>query len=161
MLDTISGLPAHPLLAHLVAILVPATALLAVLAVLWPAARRRIGGAALFVAAGTLVAIPLTTAAGSWLQPRVMMGGEVLQHHATLGGQLLVWSALLTIAMICWWALHTPLFADDVGALPPTVRRIGITLTGAGTLVFAAVSTWLVVRIGHTGAQSMWGGMAC
>ncbi|MEB3019811.1 hypothetical protein [[Mycobacterium] crassicus] len=161
MLDTINGLPAHPLLAHLVAVLVPVTALLAVLAVLWPAARRRIGGAALFVAVGTLVAVPLTTTAGSWLQPRVMMGGEVLQHHATLGGQLLIWSALLTVAMIVWWALHTPLFTAEVGTLSPTVRRIGVALSGAGTLVFAAVSTWLVVRIGHTGAQSMWGGMSC
>ncbi|MFL0182204.1 MULTISPECIES: hypothetical protein [unclassified Mycobacterium] len=160
MLDTIYGLPAHPLLAHLVAALVPVTALLAVLAVLWPGARRRISGAALFVAVGTLIAIPLTTTAGSWLQQRVM-GGEILQRHAALGSQLVLWSALLTIAMIGWWALHTPLFADEVGAMSPAIRRIGITVTGAGTLVFAAVSTWLVVRIGHTGAQSMWGGMGC
>lgn len=160
MLDTINGLPAHPLLAHLVAALVPVTALLAVLAVLWPAARRRLGGAALFVAVGTLMAIPLTTTAGSWLQQRAM-GGEILHRHAALGSQLIPWSALLTIAMIAWWALHTPLFAEEVGALSPTVRRIGVTVAGAGTLVFAAVSTWLVVRIGHTGAQAMWGGMAC
>lgn len=160
MLDTIDGLPAHPLLAHLVAALVPVTALLAVLIVLWPGARRRIGGAALFVAVGTLVAIPLTTTAGSWLQQRVM-GGELLHRHATLGAQLVLWSALLTVAMIVWWALHTPLFAAEVGALSPAIRRTGITVTGAGTLIFAAVSTRLVIRIGHTGAQSMWGGMGC
>lgn len=160
MLDTIDGLPGHPLLAHLVAVLVPATALLAVLAVLWPAVRRRLGGASVFLAVGTLLAIPLTTTAGNWLQPRVM-GSEILHRHAALGGQLVFWSALLTIAMICWWALHTPLFTDAVGTLSPAVRRAGIALTGAGTLLFAAVSTWLVVRIGHTGAQSMWGGMAC
>lgn len=160
MLETINGLPAHPLLAHLVAVLVPVTALLAVLVVLWPAARRRIGGATAFVAAGTLLAIPLATTAGSWLQHRVM-GSAILRHHAALGGQLVVWSALLTIAMICWWALHTPLFAAEVGTLSPMVRRIGVGLTGAGTLLFAATSTWLVVRIGHTGAEAMWGGMAC
>lgn len=124
MLDTINGLPAHPLLAHLVAALVPVTALLAVLIVLRPGARRRIGGGALFVAVGTLAAIPLTTTAGSWLQQRVM-GGEILDRHATLGAQLVLWTALLTIAMIVWWALHTP------------------------------------IRIGHTGAQSMWGAMGC
>ncbi len=160
MLDTIDGLPAHPLLAHLVAVLVPATALLAIVAVLWPAARRRVSGAASFVAVGTLVAIPLTTTAGSWLQQRVM-GGEILHRHAALGAQLVLWSALLAVAMIVWWALHTPLFADEVGALPPAIRRIGVTATGAGALIFAAVSTWLVIRIGHTGAQSLWGGMDC
>lgn len=160
MLDTIDGLPAHPLLAHLVAVLVPVTALLAVLAVLWPRARQRISGVALFVAAGTLLTIPLTTTAGSWLQHRVM-GGETLQRHAALGAHLVLWTALLTIAMIGWWALHTPLFADEVGALSPAVRRIGVTVAGAGTLIFATVSTWLVIRIGHTGAQSMWDGMGC
>lgn len=55
MLNTVGGLPAHPLLAHVVAIFVPLTALLAILVVVWPAARRRIGGASLFVATGTLM----------------------------------------------------------------------------------------------------------
>ncbi|ORA81834.1 hypothetical protein BST28_04955 [Mycolicibacter kumamotonensis] len=160
MLDTITGLPAHPLLAHLVAVLVPVTALLAVLGVVWPAARRRIGGASLFVAVATLAAVPLTTAAGGWLHSRVM-GSQMLDQHAALGSRLVLWSALLTVAMICWWALHTPLFAAEVGALAPAIRRVGVVVTAAATLVFAVASTWLVVRIGHSGAQSMWGPMAC
>jgi hypothetical protein len=77
VLNTVGGLPAHPLLAHVVAIFVPLTALLAILVVVWPAARRRIGGASLFVATGTLMTIPLTTSAGGWLQQRVM-GSETL-----------------------------------------------------------------------------------
>lgn len=106
MLDTIGGLPAHPLLAHVVAIFSPLTALLAVLMVVWPAARRRVGGAALFVATGTLLAIPLTTSAGGWLQQQVM-GSEIVSRHAALGGQLVLWSAMLTMAMVAWWTLHT------------------------------------------------------
>ncbi|UQX12025.1 hypothetical protein [Candidatus Mycobacterium methanotrophicum] len=106
----------------MVAIFVPLTALLAILIVAWPAARRRVGGASLFVAAGTLVAIPLTTAAGNWLRQRVM-GGEALSRHAALGGQLVLWSALLTIAMVVWWVLHTPLFANEVATLSPLAQR--------------------------------------
>jgi hypothetical protein len=49
MLNTVGGLPAHPIFAHVVAIFLPLTALLAILVVVWPAARRRIGGASLFV----------------------------------------------------------------------------------------------------------------
>ena len=79
-MDTMNGLPTHPLLAHLVAVLVPLTALLAVLVVLWPAARRRLGAAVLVAATATLLLIPLTTAAGGWLRQRVMMGGEVLMR---------------------------------------------------------------------------------
>ena len=160
MLNTVGGLPAHPLLAHVVAIFVPLTALLAILVVVWPAARRRIGGASLFVATGTLMTIPLTASAGGWLQQRVM-GSETLSRHAALGGQLVLWSALLTIAMVFWWALHTPLFAEEIATLPPVARRSAITLAGAATLLFAAIATWSVVQIGHTGAQAVWGGTLC
>ncbi|MDT5409143.1 MAG: hypothetical protein QOG14_1363 [Mycobacterium sp.] len=160
MFNTVGGLPAHPLFAHVVAIFLPLTALLAILVVVWPAARRRIGGASLFVAAGTLMTIPLTTSAGGWLQQR-MMGSETLSRHAELGGQLVLWPALLTIAMVFWWALHTPLFADEIATLPRVARRSAITLSGAATLLFAAIAMWSVVQVGHTGAEAVWGGMLC
>lgn len=160
MLNTVNGLPAHPLLAHVVAIFIPLTALLAILIVVWPTARRRVGGASLFLATGTLLAIPLTTTAGNWLRQRVM-GGEILGSHAALGGQLVLWSALLTIAMVVWWALHPPLFADEVATPPPVARRSAVVVAGAATLLFAIIATWSVVQIGHTGAQAVWGGMTC
>jgi hypothetical protein len=160
VLETVNGLPAHPLLAHVVAIFVPLTALVAVLMVFWPAARRRVSGASLFVAAGTLIAIPLTTSAGDWLRQR-LMDSEILRRHAALGGQLVFWFALLTIAMVVWWALHTPLFVNEVATLSPVVRRTAIAIVGAATVLLAVVSTWSVVRIGHTGAEAVWGGMTC
>lgn len=159
-MNTINGLPVHPLLAHVVAILVPLSALLAVLMVLWPAARRRIGGASLFPAVATLIAIPLTTRSGDWLQQHVM-DSEILRRHAVLGEQVVLWFALLTIAMVIWWALHTPFFADEVDALPVLVRRGSIVVGGTATLLFAVVATWSVVRAGHAGAQAVWGGMTC
>ncbi|KPN46485.1 hypothetical protein [Mycobacterium intracellulare] len=161
MPNTINGLPTHPLLAHVVVVFVPLTALLAVFVVVWPAARRRLGGASLFVAAATLVTIPLTTRSGAWLERHVMMGGEVLRRHAALGGQLVFWFALLTTAMVFWWALHSPLFAGEVATLSPAVRRLAIALVGAGTLLFAVVSAWSIVLVGDTGAQSVWGGPTC
>ena len=160
MLHTANGLPVHPLVAHVVAIFVPLTALLAVLVVLWPAARRRVGGASLFLAAGTLIAIPVTTSAGEWLRQHVM-DSEILREHAALGGQLVFWFALLTIAMVVWWALHTPLFENETATLSPMVRQSAIAITGAATLLLAVVSTWSVVRIGHSGAEAVWGGMNC
>ena len=160
MLHTVNGLPAHPLIAHVVAIFVPLTALLAVLVVLWPAARRRVGAASLFLAAGTLIAIPITTSAGEWLRERVM-DSEILDRHAALGTQLVLWFALLTIAMVVWWALHTPLFANEVETLSPAVRRSAVAVAGAATVLLAVVSMWSVVRIGHSGAEAVWGGMTC
>ena len=42
-MDTIAGLPAHPLFVHLAVVAIPLTAVLAILASIWPAARRRLG----------------------------------------------------------------------------------------------------------------------
>jgi hypothetical protein len=160
MLDTVNGLPTHPFFAHAVAALVPLTALLAVLVVVWPAARRRIGGAAAVVAAATMMAIPLTTTAGNWLQPQVM-GNQALDRHTTLGGQLLIWVALLTIAVTCWWALHSSFGGEKLAAIPPMTGRIAVPLTGAATVGLAVVATWYVVRIGETGTQAAWATTCC
>lgn len=160
MLTTVEGLPAHPLLVHAVVVLVPLTALLALLIVLWPAARRRLGGASLFVATLTLVAIVLSAVAGRYLQQHVM-NTAVVRRHAELGGQLVLWSALLTISMVVWWALFTPLFAGEVATVAPAVRRTIGALAGVGTVAFAVVSAWSVVSVGRLGSQAVWGMMAC
>jgi hypothetical protein len=65
---TIAGLPAHALLVHIVVVMVPLTALLVILTVLWPAAQRRLGIITPLVAFATLVAVPLTTQSGEWLE---------------------------------------------------------------------------------------------
>jgi hypothetical protein len=161
MVGMVHGLPTHPLLAHLVAVLVPLAALLAILAVVWPAARRRIGATPLLVATAALLLVPLTTAAGGTLRARTMMDGAVLSRHVTLGGQLIVWVALLTIALACWWALHTPIFAGTVVAVAPAARRIGAAGAGAATLLFALACVWSTVRAGDSGTQAVWGTLPC
>ena len=67
----INGLPAHVLLIHFVVIVVPLAALCALLAVAWPAARRRLGIVTPLIALAALVSVPLTTEAGEWLEERV------------------------------------------------------------------------------------------
>lgn len=160
MLQTVNGLPTHPFFAHAVAALVPLTALLAVLVVIWPAARRRVTGAVLVVAVTTMVAVPLTTTAGNWLHPRVM-DSQVLDRHTTLGGQLVVWVTLLTAAVAGWWALHSSFVGEKLAALSPLIHRTVISVAGAATVVFAVVATWYVVRIGDTGTQAVWAKSCC
>lgn len=80
---------------------------------------------------------------------------------ALLAILVVVWVALLTIALVGWWALHTPLFADVVATVPPSVRRIGIVVAGTATLVFAVACIWSVVLVGHSGTQAVWGALSC
>jgi hypothetical protein len=58
--NTINGLPAHTLLVHIVVVMVPLTALLVILTVLWPAAQRRLGIITPLAVFATLVAVSLT-----------------------------------------------------------------------------------------------------
>jgi len=70
---TIGGLPAHILLVHAV---VPLAGLLVVLVTTWPAARARLTLPTAVVAVGSLVAVPLATSAGEWLEHRDRQHGE-------------------------------------------------------------------------------------
>ena len=63
-MSTVNGLPAHILLNHLIVVLGPLTAILAIICALWPAARQRLIWLVLLLAVITLVLTPVTASAG-------------------------------------------------------------------------------------------------
>jgi uncharacterized membrane protein len=153
--DTINGLPAHPLLVHLVVVAIPVTAALAILAVAWPAARRRLGLAPLIMAVIALIAIPLATDAGEWLQAR-KRPSELINRHAELGGQLIYWVAPLTVLLAVWWLAGTTPVANRLKPVSVAARRVGGALLGVAIVVLAVGSAVTVYRIGDSGSQSVW-----
>lgn len=104
-LTTINGLPAHALLVHVIVMLVPLAALLVVLAAAWPAAQRRFGLITPLVAAAALVAVPVTTNAGEWLEQHVTPS-PLISAHAELGDELLPWVIGLFVVAVAVWTVH-------------------------------------------------------
>ena len=155
IVDTINGLPAHPLLVHVVVVAIPVTAVLAILAVTWPAARRRLGLAPLIAAVIAVVAIPLTTNAGEWLQAH-KKPSELISRHAELGDQLIYWVAPLTLLLLVWWATGTAKVADRLRSKSVAANRIGGVLLTVAIVVLAVGSVVTVYRIGDSGSQSVW-----
>lgn len=158
-MDTINGLPLHPLLVHLVVVLVPLTALMAIAGVVWPAARRRLGILTPLVALGTLVAVPLTTSAGESLEEQVPASAAV-ERHAGLGDQLIYWVGPLFALTVLWWAVHDDRLLTAVRTRVsrttiPTSRPVAIAL-GALLVVVSVVSVIMVYRIGESGARAVW-----
>ncbi|MBP1159084.1 MULTISPECIES: DUF2231 domain-containing protein [unclassified Rhodococcus (in: high G+C Gram-positive bacteria)] len=157
---TFNGLPIHPLLVHFVAVLVPISALLLLLAVCWPAARRRIGIVSPLVALVTLILVPLTTHAGEWLEHRTPRD-PLVQIHAELGDQLIYWSAGVFLVALGWWAIHHPRFqAWRAGRGGPTggnATRIVATGLAVVAVALAVGSMVQVYRIGESGAAAVWG----
>lgn len=148
-MSTFNGLPAHPLLVHFIVVLIPLTALLAILCVLWPAARRRLVWLMLALAAVTTALTPIAAEAGEWLEHRI---GEtpLVEHHAEMGETMIYFALALLVAAILVAVQHiraergTPL----KGALS--------ALVAVFVVVAGVAATVQVLRVGHSGSESVW-----
>ncbi|MFJ4654525.1 hypothetical protein ACIP5Y_24915 [Nocardia sp. NPDC088792] len=157
---TINGLPAHVLLVHIVVVMVPLTALLLALSVLWPAAHRRLGLITPLAAFLTLVSVPLTTHAGEWLEHHTSRD-PLTRLHAHMGDQLLVWSAGVFLLSALWWALHNEQIRTRLTRSVERSKSVGANRIIAVALAVLALgaSTGSVVevyRIGDSGAKAAW-----
>jgi hypothetical protein len=170
-ITSIFGLPAHVFLVHVPVILVPLVSAGTVL-MLWPSMRRRFGWALVALAGVALVATVLATESGKALR-RYVIRTSLVRQHTRLGGNLTVWAVLLfgLVAAVVVWdhVSRSRLDAESDGpggvatkegggcdATRATVVR-GIALTlGVLSVIVAAMSTYWVYRIGHTGAKATW-----
>jgi len=162
-IDELLGLPAHPLIVHAVIALVPAAALVTIVAALWPAARRRIGWLGVVLAAAALVSVWMAQGSGEKLEDQVEET-QLVEEHTGMGEQLLV----PTIALLAGALLVTAVGTRDerpelapapssVGSRPRGASAVGVVV---GVLAIAAsgVAVAQVYRIGHSGAKAVWDG---
>ncbi|MYR07373.1 hypothetical protein GTV32_14110 [Gordonia sp. SID5947] len=158
-MDTINGLPLHPLIVHGVVVFVPLTSLLAIVGVLWPAAQRRLGVVTPVVALATLIAVPLATSAGEALEQHVPHTSAV-ERHTQLGEQMIYWAGAVFALTAVWWILHEP---RTMGYLtrwwqPSSSAQRAMNVVVGFVLVCVAVGAAVMVyRIGESGSRAVWG----
>ena len=148
-----NGLPAHPLLVHLVVAAVPLAALLVTLAAVWSAARRRLGVLPPVVALLALLVVPVTTNAGEALRDSIQgslaQPLPAIQEHQEAGERLLPWViGLFVVAVVAWALLRR--------AVVPVALRVGIGVVAAAVSVGAVVA---VYQAGDSGARAVWDGV--
>jgi uncharacterized membrane protein len=149
-LTTISGLPAHVLLVHAVVVFAPLTALLEIGCAVWPAARRRLVWLVLAFAVLTAVLTPITANAGGWLFDQEHHHRDILNTHAERGGWMIYFSlALLVVAVVLAWEHRREVRAAKPGLGITVVVAVLATVVGVASIV-------QVVRIGDSGARSVW-----
>ena len=179
-IDEINGLPAHVLLVHAVVVLLPLASVALVLSVLWPTARRRLGIVTPLLALVGLILVPITTSAGEYLESK-FGDSPLIEKHADLGDKLLPFAiGLFVVALAHWvWSLRLRRQAETTaapvgsgaggGGVAVAERTSTVTATSTATkvgnvvfavlgVVIAALTVWMVVRIGDSGAQAVWGG---
>ena len=147
---TVNGLPAHILLNHVVVVLGPLTAILAIICALWAAARRRWIWLVLVLSVVTLIVTPLTTSSGAWLMGKVGASPPV-RVHAELGETLIYFVACLAAALILLAAVHVR------QARGHTVRLALHAVVGVLVIAAAVATLVQVYRIGDSGARAAWG----
>lgn len=148
---TFNGLPLHPLLVHVVVVLLPLVAAAAILVSLWPAARRKLTFLVPLGALGALAAVPITIRAGNQLAAQ-LGNAPAYGPHRELGEGILPWAIalfVLTAAQYTWFRFRPE----------ATPRRwVGVVL--AVLVIAAAVGTTVqVARAGDAGAHLVWQGV--
>jgi hypothetical protein len=157
MFSTIFGLPMHPLVVHAVVVLVPLAAVCGVVVAVWPAARARYAPLALGIATLALFAVPLATHTGEQLEEQVR-DSALVDRHAHMAEGLLPFTALL------WLALAVMVGIGWYGRYRSAGRTKAASYVAIGaaviTVAASAGSGIQVVRIGHSGSEAAWHGVA-
>jgi hypothetical protein len=148
-LSTFNGLPVHALLVHFIVALAPLTGLLVILCAIWPAARQRLVWPTLVLAVSVAGMTPLVTNSGEWLENHVEKS-ELIEKHASLGDTMIYFALALLVAAILVAVEHVR--ANRGKPLSTALTA----LIAVFVVVTAAATTVQVVRIGHSGAESVW-----
>jgi hypothetical protein len=142
--DTITNLPWHPLVVHAVIVLLPLSALGAVLVAAKADWNRRFGFlvvASSFVAAGSSV---VAKESGEKLASRVGLPVD----HAQWGKWIVVSSGLLFLSVVAlWWLDRTHPESR------PTLAKVLVVVQ----VLVAALALLFAILAGHSGAQAVWG----
>ena len=149
-IDTLFGLPAHPLIVHAAVVLLPIAAIGLIVVALVPKARRHYAPVVFALALVATVAVGLAQQSGESLEGQVKKTEQV-EEHTEQGETVLPWAIAVTIVSAAVAA--EPYLRDRLGKVSPKVV--------AGVLISASViagvgATWTVIEVGHSGATSVW-----
>lgn len=149
--SVIDGLPAHILINHFVVVLMPLTAVLAILCAVWPAARQRLVWLVVVLGVATAVATVWTVKSGEWLIDHADQQSAMMDHHAELGDTMGYFAAALLVAVILLAVLHVR--GSRQAALTPAVHALIVVVV----LAASVASLVQVYRTGDSGARAAWG----
>lgn len=155
-ISNLFGLPAHPLMVHAAVVMLPLAALLTLIVVIWPRARRWWGPIALVLAVTATIAVGLAQGSGEQLEDRVTET-ELVKEHTSQGETVLPWAIAVTLVAVAAVAIE-----------PLSRRYPGAKLTGRGgrivlvvvTSVAVVGATWTIIDVGHSGAKATWNDVA-
>lgn len=146
VLDTFAGLPVHPLIVHLVVVLIPLAAIAAIAMAIRPQFSRRFGVAVVTLAILAAITSFIAKASGDQLAARL---GFQPQPHTELGNELPIFTSVFAALILVFWLF-------DRGVPGNRRRPAWLRITAVAVVVAALLATWWTIRVGHSGAESVW-----
>lgn len=157
-IDTVGGIPAHPLLVHIPVLMIPLALALTLLAFFRPARTAALWGAAGSAVIG-LIGCFLASGSGEALQGAVEKSA-LLRAHTEAGDQVAAFTAPFLAVLLV--VLVIELSHNDavpfVGSFRSAKKASATVLTSlmALSVVLGAVASWKTYEAGHSGAKSAW-----
>ena len=146
LFGSVAGLPLHPLVIHAAIVLIPLVAISALVMSYLPSFSRRYGKVTLVIALVAQASLFLAKVTGEAFE-------EILDkdvgNHAELGEI----APFITLPMVALIYLRWRLDRSGANIGSPWVRR----LTSLALIVASLASIVIVVLVGHSGAESVWG----
>jgi hypothetical protein len=166
-LDTIGGLPAHPLLVHIPVVLVPVTAVVAFCAIV-PKWRTHALWAATITGFVAAVGIYLAADAGDALEHAARQTATteklaLIHNHTQMADGASALTYLMFLCLLGWLLLHIahnhtdrlPKVGKFLSKLPKWTAIVAMVVT----LVASAGAVYKVAQVGHSGAKASWYGV--
>jgi hypothetical protein len=150
-LESIFGLPVHPLVVHAAVVLLPLAAIGTLVVAAAPPARRYYAPFALATALAATVAVGLAQISGEALEDQVRET-DLVEEHADQGESVLPWAIAVSVAA----GAVTAASRRDRSQGPGVRRRLVTTALIVVALVAGIGATWAVVDVGHSGAKATW-----
>ena len=160
-MDSIFGIPAHPLLVHLPVVLLPLAAAGVVVMVLRPAWHQRYRWAVLALGLLGAGGAFLAAESGDSLEGRLIAkegpgAASGFEDHAGFGETAelvaLVFAIVLLVFVLAPWYLER----REAQSRPLRAPRWALALLAVLTLLASAGTVYTVVQAGHSGAEAVW-----
>ena len=167
IMDSIFGIPAHPLFVHIPVVLIPLAAVGVIVIVIRPAWWERYKWATLAIAGVGMVGSIIAAGTGEELEeaventaPRQLLRAHVEAGETSRTVSIAFFVVLLAVVVVLpWWMKRrsnqagTESSAESIASGSPTwlwrIVSIVLVLTALG-------ASWTVYDAGHTGAKSVW-----
>ncbi len=145
-MDLIMGLPVHPLINHVIAVLVPVSALGVILLIIFPKLISAYSPLILVTLLTSTVAGFIAENSGQALANRVGYPGD----HAEQGERLSKVILIFTILYLLWFLINKNIINLSKGR-----KLVDIGLKTL-LIITALASGWLTFLVGHSGAAATW-----